>query len=117
MLHHVCDVAYGAIQLLRTKGGGGDSRKKQTKANKGRGRVARSERSHVKRFHGCKRFFQKWLKIFVRSSCYGINSLAFRGSLLWNSLPSNAKQVHNLEEFKLQLTNLGNIHWTCVVCR
>ena len=34
-------------------------------------------------------------------SCYGINSLAFRWSLLWNNLPSNVKQSHNLEEFKL----------------
>ena len=52
-----------------------------------------------------------------RSSCYGINSLAFRGSLLRNSLPNNVKQSHNLEEFKLKLNNLGNIHCTCVVCR
>ena len=50
-------------------------------------------------------------------SCYSINSLTFRGSLLWNSLPSNVKQSHNLEEFKLKLRNLGNIHCTCVVCR
>ena len=53
----------------------------------------------------------------ARSSCYGINSPAFRGSLLWNSLASNVKQSHNLEEFKLKLRNLGNIHCTCVVCR
>ena len=53
----------------------------------------------------------------ARFSCYGINTLAFRGSLLWNSLPSNVKQSHNLEEFKLKLRNLGNIHCTCVVCR
>ena len=53
----------------------------------------------------------------ARSSCYGINSLAFRGSLLWNSLPSNVKQSHNLEELKLKLKNLGNIHCTYVVCR
>ena len=39
----------------------------------------------------------------TRSSCYGSNSLAFRGSLLWISLPSNVKQSHDLEEFKLQL--------------
>ena len=52
----------------------------------------------------------------ARSSCYGINSLVFRGSLLWNSLPSNVKQSHNLEEFKLMLRNLGNIHCKCVVC-
>ena len=53
----------------------------------------------------------------ARSSCYGINSLAFRGSLVWNSLPSNVKQSYNLEEFKLKFRNLGNIHCTCVVCR
>ena len=53
----------------------------------------------------------------ARSSCHGINSLVFRGSLLCNSLPSNVKQSHNLEEFKLKLRNLGNIHCTCVVCR
>ena len=41
----------------------------------------------------------------VRSSCYGINSLALRGRLLWNSLPSYVKQSHNLEEFKLKLRN------------
>ena len=52
-----------------------------------------------------------------RSSCCGINSLGFRGSLLWNSLPSNAKQSHNLEEFKFKLKNLGNIYCLCVVCR
>ena len=53
----------------------------------------------------------------ARSSCNGINSLAFRGGLLWNSLPCNVKQSHNLEEFKLKLINLGNIYCTCVVCR
>ena len=52
----------------------------------------------------------------ARSSRYGITSLAFRGGLLWNSLPSNVKQSQNLEELKLKLKNLGNIHCICVVC-
>ena len=52
----------------------------------------------------------------ARFPCYGINTLAFRGSLLWNSLLSNVKQSHNLEEFKLKLRNLGNIHCACVSC-
>ena len=52
----------------------------------------------------------------ARSSSCGINSLAFRGSLLSNSLPSNTKQSHNLEEFKLKWRNLGSIHCLCVVC-
>ena len=53
----------------------------------------------------------------ARSPCYGINSLAFRGILLWNSLPCNVKKIHNLEKFNLKLKNLGNIRCTCVVCR
>ena len=36
----------------------------------------------------------------AKSSCYGINSLVFPGTLLWNSLPSDVKESHNLEEFK-----------------
>ena len=42
----------------------------------------------------------------ARSTSYRINSLALHWRLLWNSLPSNAKQSHNLEELKLKLTNL-----------
>ena len=34
----------------------------------------------------------------ARFSCYGINSLAFHESLLWNSLLSN--ESHTLKEFK-----------------
>ena len=51
------------------------------------------------------------------SSCYGINSLAFCGSLLWNSFPSNVKQSHNLVEFKLEISNLGKftVHVLCVI--
>ena len=37
--------------------------------------------------------------------CYGNIFLVFHGSLFWNSLPSNVKQRHNLEEFKLKLRN------------
>ena len=53
----------------------------------------------------------------ARSSCYDINSLAFPESLLWNSLPRNVKQSYNVNKFKLNLRNLGNINCTCVVCR
>ena len=63
--------------------------------------------------------FQKKLSSVqsARSSCHWINSLAFRGNLVWNSLLSNVKRSHNLEEFKLKLRNLGNIHCTCAACR
>ena len=57
----------------------------------------------------------KFINLPAISSFYGINSLDFRERLLCNSLPNNAKQNHTLEEFKLKLKNLGNIHRTCVV--
>ena len=46
----------------------------------------------------------------------GINSLQFRGSLLWNNLTVSLKNCQSLNELKLELRNLGNIHCTCLVC-
>ena len=34
---------------------------------------------------------------------FGINSLIFRGSLLWNNLPLNLKSCQTIDEFKLEL--------------
>ena len=34
---------------------------------------------------------------------FGINSLIFRGSLLWNNLPLNLKSCQTTDEFKLEL--------------
>ena len=48
---------------------------------------------------------------------FGINSLIFRGSLLWNNLPLNLKSCQTIDEFKLELKRLGRIHCTCTVCR
>ena len=53
----------------------------------------------------------------TKSSRFCINSLQFRGSFLWNSLPVSLKNCRSLNEFKRQLKNLGNIHCTCLVCR
>ena len=53
----------------------------------------------------------------TKSLRFGINSLRFRGSLLWNNLPVSVKNCQNLNVFKLELKNLGNIHCTCLVCR
>ena len=50
----------------------------------------------------------------ARPSCYLINSLAFRGSLLRNSLPSNVKQSHNWR-IQIEVKNLRNIRCTYVV--
>ena len=51
-----------------------------------------------------------------KSIRYGVNSLAFRGSLLWNSLPPQVKESQTLEEFKNRIKNLRSIHCTCTVC-
>ena len=53
----------------------------------------------------------------TKSSRFNVNSLRFRGSLLWNNLPISLKNCQSLNEFKLELKNLGNIHCTCLVCR
>ena len=53
----------------------------------------------------------------AKSVKFGINSLIFRGSLLWNNLPLNLKICQTIDEFKLELKRLGRIHCTCTVCR
>ena len=52
----------------------------------------------------------------IKSSHFGINSLQFRRSLLWNNLPVSLKNCQSLNDFKLELKNLGNIHCTYLVC-
>ena len=53
---------------------------------------------------------------FAKSARYGINSVLFRGSLLWNNLPSSDKTSETLKKFKFRLKIRGKIHCTCNVC-
>ena len=53
----------------------------------------------------------------VESYRFGINSLRFRGSRLWNNLPFSVKNSETLTEFKNKLKTLGNSHCTCIVCQ
>ena len=53
----------------------------------------------------------------TKSSRFGINSLHFRGSFLWNNVPVSLKNCQSLNQFKRELKNPGNIHCTCLVCR
>ena len=53
----------------------------------------------------------------TKSSRFGINSLGFRRSLLWNNLPVSFKNCQSSNVCKLELKNLGNIHCICLVCR
>ena len=43
----------------------------------------------------------------TRSCCYGMNSLLFRGALLWSSLPRNVKESHSVPEFKEMIREIG----------
>ena len=52
-----------------------------------------------------------------KSIRYGVNSLAFWGSLLWNNLPPQVKVSQTLEELKNRIRNLRSFHCTCTVCR
>ena len=63
---------------------------------------------------------RKEIKVFlppVKSFRFGLNSIHLRGSTLWNNLPSSIKNNQTINEFKVKLNNLGNIHCTCGVCR
>ena len=53
----------------------------------------------------------------AKSTRLGVNSLAFRESLLWNNLPPQVKESQTLEEFKNRMKNLRSIHCTCTVRR
>ena len=53
----------------------------------------------------------------TRSSHYGINSIQFRDSLLWNNLPISVKESVSVKEFKQKLNHVQKIHSSCVVCR
>ena len=53
----------------------------------------------------------------AKFTCYGVNSLAFRGSLLSNNLSPQVKKSQTLEEFENRIRILRSIHCTCTVCR
>ena len=62
---------------------------------------------------------RKGIKVFlppVKSFRFGLNSIQFRGSSLWNNLPSSIKNSQTINEFKVKLKNLVNIHCTCDMC-
>ena len=63
---------------------------------------------------------RKGINVFpepVQSFRFGLNSIHFRGSILWNNLPSSIKNSQTINEFKIKLNNLGDIYCTCGVCR
>ena len=53
----------------------------------------------------------------ARSCHYGINSIQFWGSLLWNNLPISLNESGFVKEFKQKLNPVQKIHCSCVACR
>ena len=47
----------------------------------------------------------------ARSTYYGTNSVHFRGSLIWNNLPSYIKSSRSVCEFKNNIKNFRNIDY------
>ena len=52
----------------------------------------------------------------TRTQTFGLNSLAFRGSLLWNSLPPDLKSVDSFKSFKAKIKNWSGVNCTCKIC-
>ena len=52
----------------------------------------------------------------TRNCRYRINSLLFRGELLWNNLSRNAKESHSVAGFKEKIKE-KKLTCSCVVCR
>ena len=50
------------------------------------------------------------------SKRYGLNSLSFRGSLLWNTLNDKLKLASSLEKFKKDLSSWDGRSCTCYIC-
>ena len=53
----------------------------------------------------------------ARSTYYGTNSVHFRGSLIWNNLPSYIKSSRSVCEFKNNIKNFRDIDCGCLICR
>ena len=52
-----------------------------------------------------------------KSTYYGTNSVPFRGSLIWNNLPSYIKSSRSVSEFNKNIKNFRIIDCGCLICR
>ena len=52
----------------------------------------------------------------VRTKAYGINSLLFRGSILWNSVPINIKASCSVNIFKNRIKTWSGKLCNCTIC-
>ena len=52
----------------------------------------------------------------AKSSTYGTNSLVFKGSLIWNTLPNYFKDSPTLDIFLSRIKQWNGENCTCKVC-
>ena len=53
----------------------------------------------------------------IKTQKYGINSIAFRGSILWNALSDNIKTSENVAAFKKKIIGWKGGNCNCRLCR
>lgn len=53
----------------------------------------------------------------ARATTYATNSAPFRGTLIWNRLPSSIKASKSITEFQTNLKIFGNIDCGCFISR
>ena len=53
----------------------------------------------------------------ANTTYFGLESLSFRGTFLWNTLDDNVKQGPTLARFKNKIRNWAGEHCTCRICR
>ena len=52
----------------------------------------------------------------AKTNTFGINSLVFKGSLVWNKLPHNIKTANSLSLFKSKIKNWDGKKCSCKIC-
>ena len=53
----------------------------------------------------------------IKTLGFGLDSLSFRGSFLWNTLDDSIKQVPTLSRFKKRMKDWTADRCTCKICR
>ena len=53
----------------------------------------------------------------VHTNRYGLNSLSFRGSILWNNLKDEIKRASTLTNFKMLITKWDGKVCNCLICK
>ena len=53
----------------------------------------------------------------AKSITFGIDSIKFRGSLLWNSIPDLIKRAPSAAKFKRNINNWSGEECHCMICR